>query len=523
MLLYKYKMPKKIKKKKHPCLLVVMDGWGYGEAWGGNAITVADTPNFDDLWNNFPHTLLKASGEAVGVSAAETGSSEVGHMNIGAGYIVKQQLPLINESIKSKKFFSNNVLLQTLEQSRRNNSNIHILGLLSDGGVHSHIDHLLALLDFYIEKKEAQKIFIHCFTDGRDTDIHSAQKYLGQIQEKITNHSNIQIASICGRYYAMDRDKHWDRTEKAYKLLVEEMGNIAQNPEEAVLNSYAKGVTDEFIQPTIIKKCFKPICESDIVVVINYRADRMRQLMSALIKKDFNSFHVKKINNLFVAGFIKYADDLEMEPIFPTVTVANPLAKIISDNNLTQLHIAETEKYAHVTYFFNGGQELAFAGEDHIMIPSPKVATYDLAPEMSAEKITKEVIRQFKIKKYNFIIINYANADMVGHTGNFDATVKAVETIDHELKALRDFFIGKENFTMLITADHGNAEVKIDSETGGIGTEHTENPVPFLYIAKDNKNIKLKQNCSLSSIAPTILKIMHLSKPKSMTSPNLIA
>lgn len=508
------------KAQKNPVILVVMDGWGIGDAWGGNAITVADTPNFDSFWKKYPHTQLKASGEAVGVSPGEAGSSEVGHMNMGAGYIVKQQLPLINEAIESGKFLKNPVLGEIAQWTRDKKSVLHIIGLVSDGGVHSHLDHLLKLIEFCkIEK--VTDVRIHVFTDGRDADIHSGQKYLDQLQYVIRDSKSIHIASVTGRYYPMDRDKHWDRTREAYDMLVGGKGLSASNYEQAILNSYAKGVTDEFILPTKIEGEFKPIKDKDAIICINYRADRVRQILSALTKVEFGYFPIKKFQDLLVAGFVQYARNIPTRSIFPVVNVKEPVAKVIARAKLSQFHIAETEKYPHVTYFFNGGNEEPFLGEDRAVIPSPKVATYDMLPQMSAEKITKELIYRYKKKKYHFIIVNFANSDMVGHTGNLPATIKAVETIDEQLGKLKQFFVDKYHGQMIITADHGNAEIEVNSLTGGEDTEHSTNPVPCILISKNPKLTKLKKDLALSSIAPTIIKLMGLKKPQAMTSPAL--
>lgn len=512
-------------------ILIILDGWGIAPAWGGNAIETAEILNFNHYWRKYPHTTLKASEEAVGLPRHEPGNSEVGHLNIGCGQIVKQNLPGINLMVEDGSFFKNPILLEAIQKAKDRNGNIHLIGLVSDGGVHSHILQLFALLEL-IKKQDFTRVYIHMITDGRDTDPMKALSYLSQLQEKINALKIGQIESVMGRYYAMDRDNRWPRIKLAYEALTLGVGPHAESPEKAISESYRQGQYDEFIIPTVIEtaeKKFVPIADQDSVIFFNFRADRTRELTWAFVRKNFRAFERQKyLPNVYFSTFAfheEFEEKLPVNVVFRPTTITDPLAKIISDHHLKQLHIAETEKYAHVTYFFNGGQEKPFPGEDHILIPSPKVTTYDLKPEMSAEKITNEVLK--KISNYDFIVANFANADMVGHTGNIRATIRACEFIDLCLSRIVKAALAEKRI-VIITADHGNAEQKINPNTGEPHTEHTANLVPFILLSDDpafQNPLRVNRNgnpLALSDIAPTILNIMNLPPSKDMTGKSLI-
>ncbi|KKQ74656.1 MAG: 2,3-bisphosphoglycerate-independent phosphoglycerate mutase [Berkelbacteria bacterium GW2011_GWB1_38_5] len=510
--------------------LIILDGWGNAPAWGGNAVEMAQTPNFDDYWRKYPHTLLKAAEEAVGLPSHEPGNSEVGHLNLGSGLIVRQNLPGITALINDGSFLKNKVLIESISHAKENQSNIHIMGLLSDGGVHSHINHLFALLDL-IKKQDYDKVFIHIFTDGRDTDPMKALLYISDLEDKIKNIDFGRIESVSGRYYAMDRDNRWDRIQKSYECIVLGKGVQAESVEKAVSAAYRQGQTDEFIVPTVINNTdenFVPVSDNDTVIFFNFRADRTRELIWAFTKQDFKNFHrSKSLNNLYFASFSfheEYEEKLPIKAVFRPADGLHPIGKVCSENSLKQLHIAETEKYAHVTYFFNGGQESPFSGEERQMIPSPKIASYDLKPEMSAPEITQKLIS--RVNDFEFTVVNFANADMVGHTGNMKAAVRACETVDKCLGLVIKENLSK-NIISIITADHGNAEQMINPDTSEPDTEHTTNPVPFILISSDPKwqnplKVTGEKPPALSDVAPTILKIMGLEIPKEMTGQSLI-
>lgn len=509
--------------------LVILDGWGYAPAWGGNAVEMAETPNMDNIWRKFPHTVLKAAEEAVGLPHHEPGNSEVGHLNLGSGQIVRQNLPGITQTIEDRSFFKNDVLLGTINHAKAFQSNLHLMGLVSDGGVHSHLDHLFALLDL-IKNQNFKRVYIHIFTDGRDTNPMNALSYLDRLTEKLSSVGIGKIASISGRYFAMDRDNRWERIRQVYDLLVAGVGQQSESAEKAISQYYREGKYDEFIPPTaiIVKgKEFVPIKNDDALIFFNFRADRTRELTWAIVQKDFSGFKRRCIlQNLYFATFAfheEYEERLPVKVIFRRGDILNPLAKAISEHSLKQFHLAETEKYAHVTYFFNGGREEPFPGEIRQLIHSPKVATYDLKPEMSAPQVTEAVISQ--LPNYNLVVVNFANPDMVGHTGNLKAAVKACEVVDICLgKVVKKALENK--FTILVTADHGNAEQMINANTGEPDTEHTINPVPFIILS-DNPAFQNPLNVanhdlSLSDVAPTILKIMNLEIPKEMTGKSLV-
>jgi len=511
-------------------ILIILDGWGYAPAWGGNAVEEALTPNMDIYWRKYPHTVLKAAEEAVGLPVHEPGNSEVGHLNLGCGQIVRQNLPSITQDIKEGRFFNNPFLLEAIESAKKNSSNIHLIGLVSDGGVHSHILHLFALLDL-LKSKNAGKVYIHMITDGRDTDPMKSLSYLSELEKKIGEVGVGKVGSVMGRYYAMDRDNRWERIQKVYDCLTLGMGQVALSAEKAISLSYRQGQTDEFIVPTVVANKttpFTPVADNDSVIFFNFRADRTKELIWAFVKPNFKGFARRKfLKNLYFATFSfheEYEEKLSVKVVFKPATIEHPIAREIADKGLKQFHIAETEKYAHVTYFFNGGREAPFAKEIHQLVPSPKVATYDLKPEMSALHITEEVLSKFR--NFDFSVINFANADMVGHTGNLKATIKACEIVDEGVGRITSDAL-KEHFVIVITADHGNAEQMINPNTGEPHTEHTTNPVPFVIISENPAyQNPLRSDGShgliLSDVTPTILQIMGLKKPQEMTGESLI-
>ena len=495
-----------------PILLCILDGVGIREEIKGNAFKMAKKPNFDFLWNNYPHSLLEASGELVGLPEGQMGNSEVGHMNIGAGRIVYQPLQLINEKIKNHDFFENTKFKEIFEHVNNNNSNLHLFGLLSDGGIHSHINHLLALIDNALENN-VKNIYLHMFLDGRDTLPNSALKYLDILNEKIKNHTNVKLATIAGRFYAMDRDNRWERVKLAYDAIVNGIGIEKDNYKDAIESSYANNELDEFVKPTIFDKN-GIVKENDGLILFNFRPDRGRELFSALTNPNFNGFEREFINNLKLVTMMPLSNEVISKPAFVNQQLDNTLGEYLANNKLKQLRIAETEKYAHVTYFFDGGVEKELEGCKRELIPSPKVATYDLKPEMSAKEITEKLLNE--IEKYDVIILNFANGDMVGHTGVIDAAIKAVETVDSCLGKIMKK-INQIGGTLIVTADHGNCDWMLDEE-GNIITSHSTYPVPFII---NNKNLELKDG-KLADIAPTIIELLDLPKPLEMTGESLI-
>ncbi len=491
-------------------LLAILDGWGYSNSKIGNAIYYAHTPNFDEYMARYPHTLLEASGEAVGLPAGQMGNSEVGHLNIGAGRIVYQESMKILKAIEDGSFFENDVLKEAMEKARK--SKLHLMGLIGDGGVHAMMEHVYALLEM-AKNEGVKEVYIHCFLDGRDTPPKSAIKHVRQLEEKINDIGVGEIASLIGRYFAMDRDKKWDRTKKAYDMLVKGRRRLVKNAEEGIKIAYENGETDEFIQPTVIEGKSR-IENGDVVIFFNFRPDRARQLTEAFIKDDFHAFPRLPLKIHFVT-LTQYDDSFNIPAAFKADKIKNTLGEVLARYKLRQLRIAETEKYAHVTYFFNGGEEKPFEGEDRCLIPSPKVATYDLKPEMSAYEVTEEVIRRIENRKYDVIVLNYANPDMVGHTGVWKATLKALEVVDECIGNVVDAII-KQNGIAMVTSDHGNAEEML--ENGLPKTAHTTNPVPFILIGKE---VQLKRG-NLGDIAPTILELLDIEKPDEMTGKSLI-
>ena len=501
-------------------MLMILDGFGINEKEEANAIKLANTPNIDKLMKTCPTTKIYTSGLNVGLPDGQMGNSEVGHTNIGAGRIVYQELTRITKSIEDGDFFNNSELVDAIENCKKHNSKLHILGLVSDGGVHSHIRHLYAILEL-AKRKDFENVFVHCFMDGRDTMPTSGEGYLMNLEEKMKEKGVGKIATISGRFYSMDRDKRWNRIQKSYDAIVNGEGIKATSVISAIESSYQKEVFDEFVEPTVICQNNEPIAkieENDSVVFFNFRPDRARELTRAIVDKDFNEFETKKMNLNYVC-FTQYDETIQNVKIaFKPEVLKNTFGEYISNKGLTQLRIAETEKYAHVTFFFNGGEEKQYPGEDRILVPSPKVETYDLKPEMSAIEVTDKVIEAINSKKYDCIILNYANPDMVGHTGNLSATIKAIETIDKCVEKVVQT-VKNNNGVLLITADHGNAEQMLDYKTGEPYTAHTVNPVPLILVGMDDA--KLSEG-KLADLAPTMLQLMGLEKPEEMTGKSII-
>ncbi len=539
-------------------LLVVLDGWGISAPGPGNPLSQADLPNMRKFMSAFPHTQLQASGEAVGLPRGEVGNTETGHLNLGAGRIVYQDLQRINMSIADGFFYQNQVLIGAIDHARTGGGNLHLMGLIGAGGVHSNIEHLFALIEL-ARKHQFDRVFLHLFTDGRDSPPTAAKTYISQIREVINKHGVGQIASVTGRYWAMDRDMRWDRTAKAYWALTKGEGHLFKTPEEAIDASYAEGKTDEFIEPCLMSdpagKPLTLIKANDSVVFFNFRIDRPRQLARAFTFPDFSKanlpvgfdpYRVKyqkthlaapvpatepfnrgpRIENLYFATMTQYEKaivEAGAKVAFPPETVKLPLGAVIADAGYKQLRVSESEKERFVTFYFNGQQETAFDGEDRIIIPSPKVTTYDLKPEMSAKEITENVLAKIKVQgRYQFVLVNFANPDMVGHTGNIGAAVKACEVVDECLGKLNDFIMAYGGF-MLVTADHGNVEEMIDPATGIIETEHSGNSVPFIVVSQKTmgRPVTLPSGI-LADVAPTILKILGITIPSNMTGRNLL-
>lgn len=501
---------------KKPLMLMILDGFGISGK-EGNAICAANTPNLDKIFSNYPVTKLNASGLSVGLPEGQMGNSEVGHTNIGAGRVVYQDLTRITKSIEDGDFFKNQALLSAVDNAIKNNSSLHLFGLLSNGGVHSHNTHLYALLKL-AKERGLQKVYIHAFLDGRDVPPTSGIDFLKECIKKTKEIGVGKVATLMGRYWAMDRDKRYERVQKAYNAMVCGEGIINPDPIAAVEASYKNNVTDEFVEPTVCDKD-GVIKENDSIIFYNFRPDRAREITRTFVDPEFDGFERRY-------GYfpLTYVCMTQYDETMPNVSVAyspedlvNTLGEYLAKKGKTQLRIAETEKYAHVTFFFNGGVETTFEGEDRVLIPSPKVATYDLQPEMSAYEVSKEAVNRINSGKYDVIILNFANCDMVGHTGVFDAAVKAVEAVDTCVGEVYDAII-KADGVLLITADHGNADKMID-EQGGPFTAHTTNPVPFCVV---NYDCKLKESGKLADISPSILKILGIEKPEQMTGESFI-
>ena len=506
---------------KKPVMLMILDGYGLSDKTEGNAILAANKPNLDNLNKKYPHISLNASGMSVGLPEGQMGNSEVGHLNIGAGRIIYQAFTRISKSIVDGDFFQNEALNSAVDNAINNNSDLHLLGLLSPGGVHSHSGHIKGILKL-CQMKGLKRVYLHAFLDGRDVPPSSAKGYIEDMEIFMKETGVGKIATVSGRYYAMDRDKRWDRVKLAYNALVLGQGEKANSAQEAVENSYKAGKTDEFVLPTVIaerEKFTSVIKNNDSVIFFNFRPDRARELTRAINDRDFEAFERESINLTFVS-MTEYDKTLENVLVaFKQESYRNTLGEYLSKMGKTQLRIAETEKYAHVTFFFNGGVEVANKGEDRVLIPSPKVATYDLQPEMSAYKLCDQVINKIDTGVYDFIVLNFANPDMVGHTGIFEAAKKAVEVVDECLGKIVDRILEKDG-TVFITADHGNAETMIDYSTGKAMTAHTTDPVPFIYVSKEAK--PLRNGGILADIAPTVLNVMGLEVPEEMTGKNLI-
>ena len=501
---------------KKPIALLIMDGYGYNPEEKGNAIKAVPNKYIDSLLAKYPNTLIDASGMAVGLPDGQMGNSEVGHTNIGAGRIVYQELTRITKAIKDGEFFDNDVLLSAMENCKKNGTALHLMGLLSDGGVHSHNTHLYGLLEM-AKKNGLSQVYVHCFLDGRDVLPSSAKEYLAQLEAEMKKIGVGKIATIMGRYYAMDRDNRWERVEKAYNAMVKGVGETAVSAEEAITASYAKEVVDEFVLPTVIDGA-KTISANDSVVFFNFRPDRAREITRTFVDEAFDGF-ARDFFPLFYVCMTQY------DATMPNVSVAykpqslkKTFGEYISEKGLKQLRIAETEKYAHVTFFFNGGVEAEFHGEDRALIASPKVATYDLQPEMSAYEVKDEVLNRINSDKYDVIILNYANCDMVGHTGVFDAATAAVKAVDECMKETVEAILAKGGIAV-ITADHGNADLMFSDEEG-IVTAHTTNPVPFIVCGAGDLN--LADGGCLADVCPTMLELMELPKPEEMTGKSLI-
>ena len=514
-----------------PVMLVIMDGCGWREEEDGNAFRIARTPNLDRYREEYPFTLLQASGKAVGLPAGQMGNSEVGHLNLGAGRIVYQELTRINMAIEDGSFFKNAVLCKAMEGIKASpDARLHLMGLVSDGGVHSQMEHLFALLKMAADLGLGNRVCVHAFMDGRDTPPKSGVQHLQRLMEEMDRLQSGTIASVCGRYYAMDRDKRWDRVERAYEMLVRGRGHLEKDPIEAVRNAYARGETDEFITPVLIENqvCKKddnaggPLSDGDSVIFFNFRADRARELTRALTEKDFSFFDVHDRPRL--ASYVtmtRYDESFELPVAFPPAHLVNILGEWASKAGLRQLRISETEKYAHVTYFFNGGEEEPFPGEDRILIPSPReVPTYDLKPEMSARKIAVSLKEAIEKDIYQMIVVNFANGDMVGHTGVMEAAIKACEVVDECVGLVTESFRSRGG-SVIITADHGNCEV-MKLPDGSPATAHTTNPVPCYLVDDQRRSVSMQQGI-LADVAPTMLAIAGLSTPDEMTGKALFS
>ena len=503
---------------KKPVMLMILDGYGYNVATEGNAIYSAKTPVMDKLLETCPNTLINASGMDVGLPDGQMGNSEVGHTNIGAGRVVYQELTRITKSISDGDFFSNDAFLKAIDNCKKNDSALHLFGLLSDGGVHSHLTHLFAAIEM-AKRNGLTKVYVHGFMDGRDVSPTSGIDFVKALQDKMAEIGIGKIGVLSGRYYAMDRDSRWERVEKAYAALV--YGEGEKNPDavDAMQKSYDNGVTDEFIVPTVVTEG-ATIGANDSVICFNFRPDRAREITRTFVDADFDGFERK--NGFFPLYYVCMTQyDAQMPNVdvaFKPESLTNTFGEYIANNGLTQLRIAETEKYAHVTFFFNGGVEAPYKNEDRALIPSPKVATYDLQPEMSAVEVTEEVLKRIESDKYDVIILNYANCDMVGHTGVFECAVKAVETVDTCMGKVVDAVTARGGI-VCVTADHGNADQMVDPETKDVFTAHTTNPVPFIVAGRD---CTLREGGRLADIAATLLDIMGLEKPAEMTGESLI-
>lgn len=502
---------------KKRALLCILDGWGVSKDNDFNAVYSANTPNFDKLIQTMPNTQIFADGLNVGLPEGQMGNSEVGHLNIGAGRIVYQELTRINKSIDDGDFFENSEFLNAINHAKTNNSALHIFGLCSPGGVHSSLKHLYALIKM-ASINGLKDVYIHSFLDGRDTPPKSAIEYLAQIEEELAKYNLPKIASIIGRYWAMDRDKRWDRVERAYDCLTLGEGIKEENSAIAIKNSYDNDVTDEFVEPTVISN--RRIEDNDAVIFFNYRPDRAREITRAFTDANFDGFNRKKVlNNLYYVCMTQYDETFDVPVAFKPQTLTNILGDVLDDNNIKQFRTAETEKYAHITFFFNGGVEKEGKLETRALVNSPKVATYDMQPEMSAYEVCDKVLKALDNEEYGFILVNFANPDMVGHTGVMEAAIKACEAVDECVGKIYKKAL-ENDVTMIITADHGNAEWMFNKETKAPQTAHTTNPVPFIVVSNDE--YKLEKTGALCDIAPSILDILNIKKPDEMTGKSMI-
>lgn len=537
----------------NPVILIILDGYGIAPPGPGNAIYLANPTNITSYLYSYPNTTLKASGEVVGLPHGEVGNTEVGHINLGAGRIIYQDLARINMSIADGSFYDNQAFKYVFEHLNTTNGNLHIIGLIGEGSVHSSIEHLYAMI-YLTQEKKIKNVYLHIITDGRDSPPKSSLELINRVSEKLNN-TTIKISSVMGRYYAMDRDRRWDRTEKAYNCLTKGIGQKAKSAQEAITNSYNKGITDEFIEPTNIVFSNNEsiyIKEGDGIIFLNYRIDRPRQLTKAFVLDNFENeanktfsfdpYAVKyykthmpteqilvppfkrgnKIANLAFITMTEYEKGLNVKVMYPPLTVKMPLGRVLSENNVRQLRIAESEKERFVTFYFNGQTEMPYPLEDRLIVPSPKVPTYDLKPEMSAYEITSLLLSKIKEKQHPFILVNFANADMVGHTGNIQSTILAIKVLDNCLEKIITEAM-EFDYTILLTADHGNAEQKINPHTGEMSTEHTDNPVPFIAINKkfQGRFVKIQMGI-LADVAPTVLSLLEIPKPSDMTGRDLL-
>ncbi|HYZ40712.1 MAG TPA: 2,3-bisphosphoglycerate-independent phosphoglycerate mutase [Stellaceae bacterium] len=507
--------------RPHPLVLCILDGWGERAAAEDNAIAAASTPNWHRLIARWPHAQLQASEHSVGLPDGQMGNSEVGHTNIGAGRVVFQDLPRIDAAIAEGKLAAMPALREFIAKLEQSSGTAHVIGLMSPGGVHSHQDQIAALARILAEA--GVPVAIHALLDGRDTPPKSAISYLQEFASAVAGRGNLHVATVCGRYYGMDRDRRWDRLEKAYNLIVSASGHRARDPIEAVEAAYARGETDEFVEPTAIAG-HRGMRDGDGLLIANFRADRVREIATALLDPDFSGFsRSHRVGFAATLGLVEYSTELNrfLATLFPPDDLRDTFGEVAARAGLTQLRIAETEKYAHVTFFFNGGRETVFPGEERILVPSPKVATYDKQPEMSAPEVTDKVVEAIRGGRFDVIVLNYANTDMVGHTGSLGAAIRAVETVDACLERLSEA-VEATGGTLVITADHGNAEMMRDPETGEPHTAHTTNPVPFL-VANPPRAIAHLDDGRLSDVAPTLLDLLGLPKPAAMTGRSLIA
>lgn len=515
-----------------PIVLVILDGWGISQRKTENVLRTSTLPTIEKINKFYPMTTLQASGISVGLPWGEVGNSEVGHITLGAGKIIYQNLPRISLAIQDRTFFQNPAFVSAMQNAVKKQSALHLIGLVSTGSTHSYVEHLYALIEMAREQK-VEKVFVHVITDGRDSSPTSGVAAVKELQNKLKGFKLGKIATICGRNWAMDRNNNWDRIEKAYRMMTEGKGETTEDPIKYMENSYAKEITDEYLEPAVITEGGKPIAsiqDGDSAIFFNFREDRARELTKAFVTPGFKDFsRFKKLGVQFVT-MTEYEKDLPVEIAFPKEDPGAGLGGILSQKKMKQLRIAETEKYAHVTYFFNGGKENPWPGEERVLIPSPSVSKFDETPEMSAPKITEKVVGAIKSKKYDFILINYANADMIGHTGNKEACIEAVQSVDKSLSILIPAVL-EANGCMFITADHGNVEDIKNPQTGEVDTEHSANPVPFWYISPDNHKERSSEKVMreeteigglLSDVAPTILDIMQIPKPAEMNGESLL-